>query len=98
VAGVKGRFVVDDMFKTATLYPAGDPQTIVYHNPIFGGMRDFSDTFRNRLTKFVDQLNQGVSPEAIDGSGRDGLAAQLVLDAAIQSVKTGQVVRVEAID
>lgn len=97
VAGVNGRFVIDDMFRTATLYPAGDPQTLVYNNPIFGGMRDFSDTFRNRLTRFVQQLNQGVAPDDIDGSGRDGLAAQLVLDAAIQSVKTQSIVRVEKI-
>lgn len=95
VAGVNGRFVIDDMFRTATLYPAGDPNTIVYNNPIFGGMRDFPDTFKNRLTRFVEQLNEGVSPEDIDGSGKDGLAAQKVLAAAIESIKTNTVVRVD---
>jgi len=92
VAGVNGRFVIDDMFKEATLYPAGNPEKTVYTNPIFGGMRDFSDTFVNRLGRFVEQLNEGATPDQIDGSGADGLAAQKVLAAAIESVETGTVV------
>ena len=58
-------------------------------------MRDFEDTFRNRLASFVDQLEQGVDPEAIDGSGEDGLRAQKVLAAAIESVQREEVVYVE---
>ncbi len=95
VAGLKGRFVVDDMYCGATLYPAGDMEKRVYSNPVFGGMRDFDDTFRNRLASFVDQLEQGVDPEAIDGSGEDGLRAQKVLAAAIESVQREEVVYVE---
>ena len=95
VAGVKGRFVVDDMFREATLYPAGEMEKRVYSNPIFGGMGDFEDTFRNRLSRFVEQLKDGVQPEEIDGSGLDGLRAQKVLAAAIESVKTESVVYVE---
>lgn len=95
VAGLKGRFVVDDMYCGATLYPAGDMEKRVYSNPVFGGMRDFEDTFRNRLASFVDQLEQGVDPGAIDGSGEDGLRAQKVLAAAIESVQREEVVYVE---
>lgn len=94
VAGTAGRFVIDDMFREVTLYPAGNPEKTVYTNPIFGGMRDFVDTFTNRLTRFVEQVNNGVSPGDIDGSGADGLAAQKVLAAAIESIKTGKVVAV----
>ncbi|MFC1526966.1 Gfo/Idh/MocA family protein, partial [Candidatus Latescibacterota bacterium] len=68
VAGLKGRFVLDDMFRELTLYPAGDLEKRVYSNPVFGGMRDFEDTFRNRLSRFVEQLNEGVGPDQIDGS------------------------------
>jgi len=93
-AGVNGRFVIDDIFREATLYPAGNPEKTVYTNPIFGGMRDFDDTFRNRLGRFVEQLNEGALPDEIDGSGADGLAAQKVLDAAIRSVETESVVPV----
>ena len=92
VAGVNGRFVIDDMFREATLYPAGNPEKTVYTNPLFGGMRDFGDTFVNRLGRFVEQLNEGATPDQIDGSGADGLAAQKVLAAAIESVETGTVV------
>jgi predicted dehydrogenase len=96
VAGLKGRFVIDDMFREATLYPAGDPVKQVYTNPVFGGMTGFRDTFKNRIACFVEQLNEGAAPEDIDGSGTDGLAAQKVLAAAIESVKTESVVFVEA--
>ncbi len=95
VAGLKGRFVIDDMYREATLYPAGDMEKRVFTNPVFGGMRDFDDTFRDRLGRFVEQLNQGAQPDEIDASGEDGLKAQKVLAAAIESVRTGAVVSVE---
>jgi predicted dehydrogenase len=94
VAGLKGRFVIEDMFREVTLYPAGDLNKIVYTNPVFGGMSGFRDTFRDRLGRFVAQVAAGARPEEIDGSGADGLAAQKVLAAAIESVETGAVVNV----
>ena len=95
VAGLQGRFVIDDMYREATLYPAGEMEKRVFSNPIFGGMRDFEDTFRNRLGRFVEQLEEGAEPEEIDGSGYDGLQAQKVLAAAIESVEREEVVYVE---
>lgn len=93
VAGTGGRLVLDDMWREATLYPAGNPEKIVYTNPVFGGLRDFEDTFRNRLHKFLEEVTQGVPPDRIDGSGADGLAAQRVLAAAIESLDTESVVK-----
>jgi predicted dehydrogenase len=93
VAGVNGRFVIDDMWREATLYPAGDPVKLVYTNPVFGGVRDFGDTFRSRINTFLEQIATGCRPEAIDGSGADGLAAQRVLAAAIISIQTQTVVK-----
>ena len=58
------------------------------------GMRDFEDTFLNRITRFVEQVAAHTPPDQIDGSGADGLAAQKVLAAAVESVETGNVVRV----
>jgi predicted dehydrogenase len=95
VVGLKGRFVIEDMFREVTLYPAGDLNKTVYTNPVFGGMGSFLDTFRNRIGRFVEQLNEGAKPEEMDGSGADGLAAQQVLAAAIESVETGRVVNVK---
>jgi predicted dehydrogenase len=94
VAGTGGRFVIDDMWREATLYPAGNLEKVVYTNPVFGGMRDFEDTFRNRIHRFVEQVAAGDAPEAIDGSGADGLAAQKVLQAAIESLESGTIVKV----
>lgn len=94
VAGTKGRFVLEDMWRELTLYPAGDPVKRVFSNPLFGGFGDFEDTFRDRLGTFVRQLNAGVAPQDIDGSGEDGLRAQRVLAAAIQSIQTGAAVPV----
>lgn len=95
VAGVKGRFVLEDMWREVTLFPAGDLVKSVYTNPVFGGYRDFDDTFRARIHAFLEQVTAGVSPEDIDGSGADGLAAQTVIAAAIESLETGQIVSLD---
>ncbi|MCJ7822582.1 MAG: Gfo/Idh/MocA family oxidoreductase [Armatimonadetes bacterium] len=92
VAGTEGRFVLEDMWREVTLYPAGDTVKSVYTNPVFGGYRDFDDTFRERIHCFVQQVADGCPPEEIDGSGADGLAAQRVIAAAIESLETGRVI------
>ncbi len=94
VAGTGGRFVLDDIWRELTLYPAGSLEKTVYTNPLFGGMRDFTDTFINRIHCFLEQVSAGARPEDIDGSGEAGLAAQKVLAAAIESLKTEKVVHV----
>ena len=95
VAGTGGRFVLDDMFMELTYYPAGSIEKTVITNTVFGHIQEktFDDTFRNRLHRFVEQVDDGCKPDEIDGSGRDGLAAQKVLAAAIESVENGTVVR-----
>ncbi len=95
VAGVRGRFVLEDMWREVTLYPAGDLVKSVYTNPVFGGYTGFNDTFRARIHSFVQQVADGVSPDQIDGSGADGLAAQRVIAAAIESLETGCVVDIK---
>ena len=97
VAGVNGRFVIDDMFREATLYPSGDLNKIIYTNPIFGGMESFNDTFKNRIHHLIDEIKNNIQPAEIDGSGWDGLKAQIVLEAAVQSIKSGKVVNVQDI-
>ncbi len=92
VAGTGGRFVLDDIWREVTLYPAGNLEKTVYTNPVFGGFTSFTDTFIDRIHTFLKQVSDGVSPDAIDGSGADGLAAQKVLAAAIESLETGKVI------
>jgi predicted dehydrogenase len=92
VAGTGGRFVLEDMWRQVTLYPAGDFEKLQYTNPVFGGHRDFEDTFRNRIHTFLKQVTEGVDPEDINASGADGLAAQKVLQAAIDSLASKSIV------
>lgn len=93
VAGTGGRFVLDDMWREVTLYPAGNLEKTVYTNPVFGGHLDFEQTFQNRIRRFVQQVSQGSAPEEIEASGADGLAAQKVLAAAIESLENETVVK-----
>ncbi len=93
LAGTKGRFVLEDMWRELTLYPAGDGVKRAYTNPVFGGYTGFEDTFRERIGTFLRQVDAGASADEIDGSGADGLAAQKVLAAAIESLENGTVVR-----
>ncbi|MDR3690062.1 MAG: Gfo/Idh/MocA family oxidoreductase [Fimbriimonas sp.] len=98
VAGVKGRLLVEEMWQTASLYPADSAERRVYSNPVFGGYRDFDDTFRERLRCFIQQLADGAKPEEIDGSGQEGLDAQIVIQAAITSLDEGnRMVRIEEV-
>jgi predicted dehydrogenase len=94
VAGTGGRFVLEDMWRELTLYPAGNLEKTVYSNPVFGGFRDFEQTFQERIHCFLEQVTAGVLPEQIDGSGADGLAAQKVLAAAIESLEQQTVVKI----
>ena len=87
--------IVDDMWREATLYPAGNPLKEVYTNPVFGGYADFDDTFRDRIHCFAQQVADGVAPEDIDGSCAAGLAAQKVIQAGIDSLTSGQIITVQ---
>jgi predicted dehydrogenase len=92
VAGTGGRFVLEDMWRELTLYPAGNLEKTVYSDPSFGGFHNFDNTFRERIHVFLQQITDGVAPEAIDGQAADALAAQKVLAAAIQSLEMETVV------
>ena len=94
VAGTKGRFVIEDMWREATLYPADTLEKRVYTNPVFGGYAGFDDTFKARLRAFVDQVAAGVAPEDVNGSGADALKGLRVILASIESLRTGRVVEV----
>lgn len=90
VAGTDGRFVFEDMWREAVLYPAGSPVKEVYTNPVFDGpgrFERFYDTFRDRIHAFVDQVDGGCKPEDIDGSGKEGLEASRVIHAMIRSIE-----------
>ncbi|CAG7597681.1 scyllo-inositol 2-dehydrogenase (NAD(+)) [Paenibacillus solanacearum] len=95
VAGNQGRLVIDNVYESFTFYPHKSDELLVMRNPIFRGMQGFDDTFKNRIERFIGQIKQGVSPEQIEASGADALAAQEVIEAAIASqMSNGAVVDV----
>jgi UDP-N-acetylglucosamine 3-dehydrogenase len=97
-AGTKGRFVIDNVYESITYYPHESNELLVVRNPIFRGMQGFDDTFKNRIEKFIAQIKEGTSPDKIEASGEDALAAQEVIEAAIRSHQSGgQVIEVPRI-
>ncbi len=97
VAGTAARFVLENVYERLTLYPHDSDETIVVSNSIMGGTASFQETFKNRIHRFLEQVEARVPPAEIDGSGREALAAQEVIEAAIRSFESGQVVEVPAI-
>lgn len=94
VAGTKGRFVLDNVYERLTLYPHDSDEATVVANPIMGGMASFQDTFKNRIHRLLEQIDAGAPRDELEGSGEEALAAQEVIEAAIRSHETGQVVDV----
>lgn len=97
VGGTKGRFVLDNVYERLTLYPHDSDEAIVVSNPIMGGMASFQDTFKNRIHRLLEQIDARAPREEIEGSGEEALASQEVIEAAIRSFESGQVVDVPAI-
>jgi predicted dehydrogenase len=95
VAGTKGRFVIDNVYEDLTLWLHESEDVINVHNSIFGGLTGFGDTFRMRIHRFCEQVAEGADPGDIDASGADALQAQEVIEAAIKSHQTGEVVKLE---
>jgi predicted dehydrogenase len=96
VGGTKGRFVVDNVYESLTFHRTGSADALLVRTPILGpqAMSGFDDTFRIRLHRFLEQVAAGDPPEHVEGSGADGLAVQEIVEAAIRSHQTGQVVEV----
>ena len=90
VVGSDGRFVLRDACENLTFYPRFSTETESYDYP--GGMKSFRETFESRITRWIDQNLAGVLPAEIEGSGEEGLAAQIIIEAAIESWETGQIV------
>jgi predicted dehydrogenase len=95
VAGTMGQFVLEGVFEKLTFYPRRGGEVEVYHNPPpgeEGHMASFTDTFKMRIGRWIQQLVDGASPDELDASGAAGLAAQEIIEAAIKSFQTDTVV------
>jgi predicted dehydrogenase len=90
VVGSDARFVLLDACEHLTFYPRFSRETETYD--YIGGMMSFGETFESRIGKWIEQNLQKVKPAEIDAPGEDALKAQLIIEAAIESWQTGQVV------
>lgn len=90
VMGTEGRFVLDNCYETLTLYPRRSDELTVLKNSIMGGLSGFGATFTNRINRWIEQVNAGTPRNEIDASGKDGLAVQEIIEAAIRSHESGQ--------
>lgn len=96
VMGTEGRFVLDNLYEELTLYPRRSEELIVIRNSIMGGLSGFQATFTNRINRWVEQVSAGVPRGEIEASGKDGLAVQEIIEAAIRSYEGGTVESVPA--
>ncbi len=90
VVGSKGRFVLEDACEQLAFYPRNSIEVDSYS--FLGGMRSFNETFKSRITDWVDQVSAGVKPQDVNGSGEEGLKAQYIIEAAIRSWETHAIV------
>jgi predicted dehydrogenase len=90
IVGYDARIVIEDACELLHFQPRKSIESESLH--FLGQMRSFGDTFASRIKRWVDQNIEKVSPEQIDGSGQEALAAQLVIEAAVESWETGRVV------
>jgi predicted dehydrogenase len=94
VMGSEGRFVLDNCYEELTLYPRRSNELTVIRNSIMGGMSGFGATFEKRIHRWLEQVTAGVPREEIEASGKDGLAVQEIIEAAITSWQENRVVEV----
>lgn len=95
--GTEGRFLLDNCFVELTFFPRRSDELTVVRNSIMGGVTGFNDTFRWRIRRWLEQVSAGEDRSAIEASGRDGLAVQEIIEAAIRSIEGGTVEEVPPI-
>ncbi|MDE0078081.1 MAG: Gfo/Idh/MocA family oxidoreductase [Caldilineaceae bacterium] len=97
VMGTAGRFVLDNLYQELTLYPRQSEELTVVRNSIMGGLSGFDATFTNRINRWIEQVDEGVPRDEIEASGREGLAVQEIIEAAIRSHHSGKAEEVPAV-
>lgn len=90
VVGSEGRVFLRDACEELTFYPRFDKEIETIEN--HGGMTHFGQTFKSRISRWVEQNIAEVAPEDVDASGKDALDVQLIIEAAIESWDTGKVI------
>ena len=91
VGGTKGTVVIEDVLQTVKFWSV-DPDHIEWFRPnFFKGQTAFYDSLTNHIHCFLERLAAGQPPLV---TGQDGLRGLEIVQAAVQSNQTGQVVDV----
>jgi predicted dehydrogenase len=90
LVGSAGRFVLDDACEHLTFFPRFSRETERFD--YLGGMMSFGETFKSRITYWVNQLLAKTPPDQISASGLEAVKAQRIIEAAIKSHETRQIV------
>ena len=90
IVGQDARIVITDACEVLEFQPRKSIESETYRH--LGGMRSFGDTFASRMTAWVDDLRNKTPYDKVDARADDALAAQRVIEAAIESWESGQVV------
>ena len=90
VVGSVGRFILRDACEELTFYPRFEKELERHEN--LGGMTHFSQTFKSRISRWIEQNAAQAAPDEIDASGADALNVQRVIEAAIESWDSGKVI------
>lgn len=90
LVGSEARVIINEACVVLSLYPRFSNQIERYEH--LGGMQSFGDTFQSRIDAWIDDLRKKTPPGKVDGKGEDALKAQIIIEAAIKSWDTSQVV------
>jgi predicted dehydrogenase len=90
VVGSEARFVLREACQQLEFYPRFSRE--VERFDYLGGMMAFPETFGSRINAWIQQNLDGAAPEEIDASGSDALKVQRIIEAAIESWDSGQVI------
>ena len=95
VVGSDARFILDDACEHLHFHPRRSRETETYD--YIGGMMAFGETFQSRIGRWIEQNLDDTKPEDLEGSGEEALKAQMVIEAAIESWSTGEVIDIPAV-
>ena len=82
--------MITDACEVLEFQPRGRIESETYK--YLGNMRSFNDTFESRIRAWVDDVKNKTPYDKVDAKAADALAAQRVIEAAIESWDTGKVV------
>jgi len=90
IVGHEARIVITDACEVLEFQPRGRIESETYK--YLGNMRSFGDTFDSRIGAWVEDIKNKTPWDQVDAKASDALAAQRVIEAAIESWEKGTVV------